>query len=137
MGNCLNCGDKIIQTPGKREKQYCGSTCRSNFFQKKKRLEKIGMSSPSPVALNIGKENSKKKSKGISLPKDYVEVKNISTVSKNGEKTAFLFNKKEVEKRLTDLENEITSPPKSYALGLKFWHKMKQKELESLKAQLK
>jgi len=36
---CLNCGEVLHQTPGKRERKYCNSTCRSNHFQKEKRKE--------------------------------------------------------------------------------------------------
>lgn len=36
---CLECGKKLIQTPGKRAKQFCNTTCRSNYWQKKKRQE--------------------------------------------------------------------------------------------------
>jgi endogenous inhibitor of DNA gyrase (YacG/DUF329 family) len=35
--DCLNCKKEVLQTPGKRERQFCNSTCRSNFWQKAKR----------------------------------------------------------------------------------------------------
>lgn len=31
---CEECGKSVKQTPGKREKRFCDSTCRSNNFQK-------------------------------------------------------------------------------------------------------
>lgn len=34
---CLECKKDLEQTPGKRVKQFCNSTCRSNFWQKEKR----------------------------------------------------------------------------------------------------
>jgi hypothetical protein len=37
--NCLNCGEPLEQTPGKKEKQFCNVSCRSSFHQKKKRAE--------------------------------------------------------------------------------------------------
>lgn len=37
---CLECGKELIQTPGKRPKQFCNVTCRSNYWQKKNRAEK-------------------------------------------------------------------------------------------------
>lgn len=38
--DCLNCTKQIPQTPGKRRKDFCNSTCRSNYWQKQKRKEK-------------------------------------------------------------------------------------------------
>lgn len=34
---CQNCKKELKQTPGKRAKIFCDSTCRSNFWQKAKR----------------------------------------------------------------------------------------------------
>lgn len=36
---CLNCGKELVNTPGKRPKQFCNVTCRSGYWQKKKRSE--------------------------------------------------------------------------------------------------
>lgn len=38
--NCLNCDKELVQMPGKRAKQFCNSTCRSNYWQKEKRASK-------------------------------------------------------------------------------------------------
>ncbi len=38
---CLNCSKELVQIEGKRAKQFCNSTCRSNYWQKEKRKEKI------------------------------------------------------------------------------------------------
>jgi hypothetical protein len=35
--NCRECKKDIEQTVGKRAKEFCNSTCRSNFWQKNKR----------------------------------------------------------------------------------------------------
>jgi hypothetical protein len=45
---CKNCGEAIVQTPGKRAKEFCDSTCRSNYWQIKNRLNKSGFSPPKP-----------------------------------------------------------------------------------------
>lgn len=37
MLKCLNCGKGLTEIEGKREKQFCNSTCRSNHWQKEKR----------------------------------------------------------------------------------------------------
>ena len=34
---CKNCNKELVQIPGKRGKQFCNSTCRSNYWQKSKR----------------------------------------------------------------------------------------------------
>ena len=41
---CLNCGENLNHTEGKREKVFCNTTCRSNYWQKSERLEKKGLS---------------------------------------------------------------------------------------------
>ncbi len=47
---CLNCGEILIHTEGKREKVFCDTTCRSNYWQKSDRLEKKGLSVEEIVA---------------------------------------------------------------------------------------
>jgi len=34
MSECLNCNKPIIATPGKKEKRFCNSTCRSVYWKK-------------------------------------------------------------------------------------------------------
>lgn len=41
--NCKNCGEKLEMTPGRRQKEFCNSTCRSNFWQKEKRKGEKGV----------------------------------------------------------------------------------------------
>ena len=33
---CKSCGKELTDTPGKRKKQFCNSTCRSNYWHKQK-----------------------------------------------------------------------------------------------------
>lgn len=61
MSNCLNCGEHISQTLGKREKQFCDSTCRSNYWQKKKRTQKL--------QLEVKEESKKRKNPLINAAK--------------------------------------------------------------------
>jgi hypothetical protein len=50
MSNCLECGAELINTPGKRPKQFCNVTHRSNYWQKQKRLAaKADIPDPGPV----------------------------------------------------------------------------------------
>jgi hypothetical protein len=39
MSNCLNCNEPLEQTQGKKERQFCNVSCRSSYWQKKKRAE--------------------------------------------------------------------------------------------------
>jgi len=39
--NCKECGGRISQLSGKRKKEFCSSSCRSNFWQKNKRRSVI------------------------------------------------------------------------------------------------
>lgn len=52
---CLNCNAEIEQTLGKRERMFCNSTCRSNYWQKQKRLKKA----TKIVSDKVVKENNK------------------------------------------------------------------------------
>ena len=38
---CKECKKELENVPTKRHKEFCNSTCRSKFWQKKKRMEKI------------------------------------------------------------------------------------------------
>lgn len=33
---CLECGKLVVQTIGKRKKEYCGATCRTKYWKKTK-----------------------------------------------------------------------------------------------------
>lgn len=63
---CLNCDRDLVQLPKKREKVFCDSTCRSNYWQKAKRLEAAGKSPEEiiktikKIAVNNKPENKKK-----------------------------------------------------------------------------
>jgi hypothetical protein len=63
-----SCGKPLKQIPGKRQKEYCNSTCRSNQFQKNKRaaekqVEKIVSAEKEAKDIHAGKK------KGVSLTK--------------------------------------------------------------------
>ena len=46
--NCKQCGTELTQTEGRRKKEFCGSTCRSNFWYNntKKKVPKYVISKP-------------------------------------------------------------------------------------------
>lgn len=35
---CQNCGKDLVNVEGKRPKKFCGSNCRSTFWQKQRRV---------------------------------------------------------------------------------------------------
>lgn len=55
---CLECEIELVQIPKKRVKQFCSSTCRSNFWQKAKR--KVAENNkPENKKRILGKRNKK------------------------------------------------------------------------------
>ena len=84
-----SCGKPLKQIPGKRQKEYCNSTCRSNQFQKNKRaaekqVEKILDAEKEAKDIHAGKK------KGVSLTKaaksldKKIVFKKDTAKSKNG-----------------------------------------------------
>ncbi len=43
MNKCLFCQKEIVQSEGKRKKEYCNNTCRSNFWYSKNKKGKKGV----------------------------------------------------------------------------------------------
>lgn len=68
---CKECGKPVPQTKGKRTKEFCSVTCRSNNWQKRQRL--LAASVP--------------------LPSDYVNFKKIGILSPDGSVEAFAKGK--------------------------------------------
>jgi endogenous inhibitor of DNA gyrase (YacG/DUF329 family) len=74
--NCLECKKEVIQTPGKRERQFCNSTCRSNYWQKAKR--KIAKNNIPENKKRIKKE--RKTSHKLSENNEYTQPLEISAM---------------------------------------------------------
>lgn len=55
---CPNCEKVLQQTEGKRQKRFCNSTCRSNFWQKQQTLKKA---SPTDISKKSASVISEKK----------------------------------------------------------------------------
>lgn len=68
MENCLQCLKPLIHVPGRKQKSFCDVNCRNKYFyaQRKKQVEDA-------------------KALLVSLPADYVEVKNVAILTKEGE----------------------------------------------------
>lgn len=68
---CLNCQKELLQTVGKRTKQFCNTSCRSGYWQKEKAKERaIEKKATTPVMSGI--KNKSKETDYISpeLAKD-------------------------------------------------------------------
>jgi len=48
-----------------------------------------------------------------------------------------VFDELKIKSRIKELEQELKSPPKNPIIGIRMWTEVRQKELESLKDQLK
>jgi|ERR1700748_556124 len=61
---CLECGKPVSQTPGRRKKEYCGSTCRSLHWKKKQQMgkQKRGPGRPPKSALDYPRTLEQEKS---------------------------------------------------------------------------
>lgn len=86
---CPNCGKEIIQTDGKRKKQFCNSTCRSNVWHKERRKNK----KPTPKKPETTKEP---------LDKD-AEIAKIEELLKMPEKYVDALKRAKLENRLYEL----------------------------------
>jgi hypothetical protein len=60
MGLCLQCQKWVKQTPGKKAKQFCNDTCRSNYryAQNKKKLLIVEFKAPHQKAYHVPKSSS-------------------------------------------------------------------------------
>lgn len=79
---CLNCNSDLIQQKGKRKKIFCDSTCRSNYWQKTKRLEKEGLPTEE-IIKQIKTSNKKRPTEVKNLNKPTNEVDNLTNKPPN------------------------------------------------------
>jgi hypothetical protein len=74
MDNCLECGKPLVHVSGRRQKQFCSLDCRNPYYYRKK---------------SEGKEKKKRGrkpiNKGLPLPADFVNVKEVSIKTTSGE----------------------------------------------------
>jgi hypothetical protein len=77
---CLECKKDLEQTQGKRAKQFCNSTCRSNYWQKENRKLK---SEPKVNIKDLTKNTHEASNKPQPAPKP--EKAASSTKNENGD----------------------------------------------------
>ena len=103
MEKCLHCSKELKHVPGRKQKSFCNVNCRNKYFyaQRKKQIEMA-------------------KSALQSLPADFLEVKNIGILTKNGEIQPIFEkpHKKPKNKRFQELKDspktQLTSTKESY-----------------------
>jgi hypothetical protein len=79
--NCRDCKKYVEQTPGKRAKEFCNSTCRSNFWQKEDRKKKVSNPKAQIKYLNENTSTVSNKTKPapkIKIPIDTAKKENRS-----------------------------------------------------------
>lgn len=54
VNECKECGAELTNIPGKRVKEFCGNTCRSNFWQKlQRRKNKVDVKYLKPAKIEL------------------------------------------------------------------------------------
>lgn len=126
--DCLNCGKELIQTPKKRPKQFCGISCRSNYWQKKKREGK-----------GIGKAGRPKKE--TPSPKEEAVAEQKINAVLDAEKGAKITDKKklvaEIRKQPMVCKEVLVRFPDEEFMGHPIPKGLKGIELSIWKAEIK
>ena len=117
--NCKNCDKELVQLPKKKVKEFCNSTCRSNFWQKQKRKKK----KPSKEALSKPeyKTSSAELAKGI---------QSVTVVVATADQV-------DIENKIAAIRAEKIPPERNTVFGKKSWAIDQSKRIEELKNQLK
>lgn len=121
--NCLECEKGLSQIEGKREKQFCNSTCRSNYWQKSKRR----------IANNNKPENKKRILKKRNTVSDHSEHDISQPIPENSQ-----YFTSEVNNSLILAEIEKVKNAKiPDGMSKKVWEFDQNKKLKMLNLQLK
>lgn len=94
MKNCLRCTKPLVHVPGRKEKSFCDVNCRNKYFyaQRKKQIEDA-------------------KALLVSLPPDYVEIKKVAILTKEGELKPIFPGPRKKPKNQENLELDVNSLP--------------------------
>jgi len=120
---CLECKSDLVQLEGKREKQFCNSSCRSNYWQKAQR--------------KIKKNNKPQNKKNILAERNTLPNKISSTNNPLTEIECFSdWDRKMALERVKILESEIANPQKGTIIPQRVYIQVREKELADLKSKL-
>lgn len=149
---CLNCGAHLELTPGKRDKDFCDTTCRSNYWQKSNRLRKSGLTDKE-IAEKV--KSTWKCFDMEKLPEIVGDEPSVLENLKNGKwikkenlpkppQTGEEYYKQQIEKIssvevtnarniIKELQDEIDKPPKNPLIGLRKYKEVRQSKIDQLK----
>lgn len=163
MSKCLNCQKELQQTPNKRTKLFCNSTCRSNYWQKQSRKSQ-NKPIPAPKA-EKPVQNIQKKLKPVNEAKNGIKKESENLLSNiefkkpdinaydgnkldgikydehcfwsNPTKDAknYVKNDSEIEKLIERIKNEKIPKERDTALGRKVWKVEQEKRILELQKQ--
>lgn len=122
---CLNCDTELEQTEGKREKQFCNSTCRSNYWQKAKRKKKY---ENNIVDLAKGVMTDR-----VALNKTPIDFTDKAHTVVQANIGLSIYERQKIDDRIKQLETELKSPPSNPLIGKRQWVAIREQELKKLK----
>lgn len=102
--NCKNCDRPLKQTPSKRRKEFCDTTCRSNYWQKERRKNaaQVAKSSSAPKkSKKVAKKTVKKK---LHSPKTKpIQLESPKAAASNSDQNLFMGEPVPMDKTGIDL----------------------------------
>lgn len=145
MDKCLNCEKELEQIPKKRQKQFCNSTCRSNYWQKSKRIkniEKLKYSPITPESYNCKKLNRAKYDEVSQFPEPKITLEEISPekqkeLSEGIKNITALYEAENFKDQINAIKAEKCPYERNTPLGKKSWEFDRQKRITELEKQLK
>jgi hypothetical protein len=132
---CLECGKKVPQTPGKRKKEYCGPTCRTKFWKKKRDAgkEKKSRGRPKRVAVVENKPVSRPETEKAVQPTQVIEGPIKEVLKQASEENAKLG----IEAMIAVIKAEKIPSHRDTSNGRKSWAFDQKKRIQELENQLK
>lgn len=132
MEKCLHCSAPLKHIPGRKQKSFCNANCRNKYFyaQRKKQIEDA-------------------RAILVSLPADYVDIKKIGVITKDGEvKPVFpkpenvclvspAPDNDEILKQILAIKAEKIPKERDTPFGKKAWEFDQKKRIKELENQLK
>lgn len=120
---CLECSAELIQIIGKRTKKFCDSSCRSNYWQKQKVLEKklekeLNSTENKEVQKQLNKDMvlSNVSISKITKTEAKVTIKRVNPNSKEGVAIQEVIThpkfKSDMERELWEMEQKYLKPKK-------------------------
>lgn len=141
MSGCLNCGKELKNLPKKRVKVFCDTTCRSNYWQKVKRLEAAGKSADEIIEImrKLATNNKPENKKRIENERQTPHSPNQEQNRKQPLTPAEMEGSPEIKAakgRIAVIQDELKHPPKTPLIGLRKWILVREQELKQLQEKI-